>query len=156
MFAYINHARICSGNHPVLSDEHKVFCSKKQWKPLVGLELTTDRYQQITPWCCLHTRVPYTTSYVYIDTAERSRFKRHWSLVVPFTWLNNLRTGFVTYFPWNLRHDSFPFVIKLFFVGHLLLQILMKLKQACILYFSFLGGWGGGGSVFQHFYICVR
>ena len=138
MFAYINHARICSGNHPVLSDEHKVFCSKKQWKPLVGLEITTDRYQQTTSQTRyqLHTRVPYTTSYVYIDTAERSRFKRHWSLVVPFTWLNNHRTGFVTYFTWNLRHDSSPF--------------LPDWPYVCYIYFL-----RGGGSVFQHFYICV-
>jgi len=37
-FANLNHARICSRNQPVLSNEGKVFCSRKQPKPLMRLE----------------------------------------------------------------------------------------------------------------------
>jgi len=44
MFAYVNHARIRSWNQPVLSNEGKVSCSRKQRGPLLGLELTTDRH----------------------------------------------------------------------------------------------------------------
>ena len=48
LFAYVNHARIRSWNQPVLSNESKVSCSRKQRGPLMGLELTTDRYPPIT------------------------------------------------------------------------------------------------------------
>jgi len=44
MVAYVNHARIRSWNQPVLSNEGKVSCSRKQR----GLELTTDRYPRTT------------------------------------------------------------------------------------------------------------
>jgi len=43
LFAYVNHAQICSWNQPVLSNEGKISCSRKQLEPLMGLELTTDR-----------------------------------------------------------------------------------------------------------------
>ena len=45
LFAYANHARICSWNQPVLSNKSKVSCSRKQRGPLKGLEHTIDRYQ---------------------------------------------------------------------------------------------------------------
>ena len=44
MFVYVIHARIRSWNQPVLSNEGKVSCSRKQQGPLLGLELTTDRH----------------------------------------------------------------------------------------------------------------
>ena len=47
LFAYVNHARIRSWNQPVLSNESNVSCSRKQRGPLMGLELTTDRYPPI-------------------------------------------------------------------------------------------------------------
>ena len=47
-YAYVNHARIRSWNQPVLSNENKVSCSRKQRGPLMGLEFTTDRYPPIT------------------------------------------------------------------------------------------------------------
>ena len=47
-FAYVNQAWIRSWNQPVLSNEGKVSCSRKQRKPLTGLELTTDRHPPIT------------------------------------------------------------------------------------------------------------
>ena len=42
-FAYVNHA----WNQPVQSNEGKVSCSRKQWEPLMGLELTPDRHPPI-------------------------------------------------------------------------------------------------------------
>jgi len=48
MFAYVNHARIHSWNQPLLSNEGKVSCSRKQQGPLLGLELTTDRHPPTT------------------------------------------------------------------------------------------------------------
>jgi len=48
LFAYVNHARICFWNQPVLSNESKISCSRKQRGPLMGLELTTDMYPPIT------------------------------------------------------------------------------------------------------------
>ena len=47
-FSYVNHAWICSWNQPVLSNEPKAFCLRKPWKPLMGLELTTDKHPPIT------------------------------------------------------------------------------------------------------------
>jgi len=44
LFTYVNRDRICSWNQPVLSNKVKVSCSRKQWEPLMGLELTTDRH----------------------------------------------------------------------------------------------------------------
>ena len=44
LFAYVNHAWIRSWNQPVLSNEGKVSCSRKQQEPLLGLDLTTDRH----------------------------------------------------------------------------------------------------------------
>ena len=48
MFAYGNHAQIRSWNQPLLSNEGKVSCSRKQPEPLMGLKLTTDRHPPIT------------------------------------------------------------------------------------------------------------
>ena len=45
IFLYINHAQIGFLNQPVLSNEGKASCYKKQWEPMVGFELTTDRLQ---------------------------------------------------------------------------------------------------------------
>jgi len=39
MLAYVNHARICSWYQPVLSNEGKVSCSRKQQMPLKILQL---------------------------------------------------------------------------------------------------------------------
>ena len=44
MFAYVNYAWSHSWNQPVLSNESKVSCSRKQREPLLGLKLTTDRH----------------------------------------------------------------------------------------------------------------
>jgi len=52
LFAYVNHARICFWNQPVLSNESKVSCSGKQWEPLMGLELMTDKHRPITSQTC--------------------------------------------------------------------------------------------------------
>ena len=46
LFANVDKARICSWNKPVLSNEGKVSCSRKQREPLMGFELMTDRH----PW----------------------------------------------------------------------------------------------------------
>ena len=43
IFAYVNHARNSSWNQPVLSNEGRVSCLRKQQEPLVGLKLTTDQ-----------------------------------------------------------------------------------------------------------------
>ena len=48
MFAYVNHAQILSWNQPILSNEGKVSCSRKQGWLLLGLELTTDRHPSTT------------------------------------------------------------------------------------------------------------
>ena len=48
MFAYVNHARMRSWNQPVLSNDGKASCSRKQRGPLLGLELTTDRHPPTT------------------------------------------------------------------------------------------------------------
>ena len=56
MFAYVDHARISSWNQPVLSNEGKVSCSRKQQGPLLGLELTTDKHPPTTS----QTRYPLT------------------------------------------------------------------------------------------------
>jgi len=41
IFAYVNHARIRSWNQPVLSNEGKVSCSRKQREPLIWLSRLT-------------------------------------------------------------------------------------------------------------------
>ena len=56
IFAYVNHAQIRSWNQPVLSNESKVSCSMKQRGPLMGIELTTDRYPPITSQTCYPLR----------------------------------------------------------------------------------------------------
>ena len=43
LFAYVNHIWICSWNQPVLSNEGKVSCSKKQWEILMGFKCKTDQ-----------------------------------------------------------------------------------------------------------------
>ena len=48
LFAYVNHTQIHSWNQPVLSNQSKVSCSRKQRGPLIGLKLTTDKYPPIT------------------------------------------------------------------------------------------------------------
>ena len=40
--AYVNQAQIRSWNKPVLSNDGKVYCSRKQREHLMGFELTTD------------------------------------------------------------------------------------------------------------------
>jgi len=45
MFAYVNYAGIHSWKQPVLSNEGKVSCSRKQQGPLLGLN---------TWWCMPH------------------------------------------------------------------------------------------------------
>jgi len=47
IFAEVNYAHICSWNQPVLSNEGKVSCSRKQRMPLMGLELKTDKFPLI-------------------------------------------------------------------------------------------------------------
>ena len=61
IFAYVNHARIRPWNQPVLSNERKVSCSRKQRVPLMRLELTTERYPPITSQTCypLHHAATY-------------------------------------------------------------------------------------------------
>mgnify|MGYP000488247438 CR=1 FL=1 len=68
MLAYVNQARIRSWNEPVLSNEGKVSCSRKQRGPLLGLELTTDRHPPTTS----QTRYPlcHAAPYVLVE-AER-------------------------------------------------------------------------------------
>ena len=43
IFAYVYHAQILSYNQRVLSNEGKVYDTRKQRESLMGLELTTDR-----------------------------------------------------------------------------------------------------------------
>ena len=43
ILTYVNHAQMHSWNQPVLSNEGKEFCSRKQRQPLMGLELTSDQ-----------------------------------------------------------------------------------------------------------------
>jgi len=47
MFAYVNHAQIRSWNQPVLSNEGKVSCPRKQRGPLLGL--STGWFQEQIP-----------------------------------------------------------------------------------------------------------
>ena len=56
IFAYVTHSPICSWNQPVLSNESKVSCSRKQRVPLMGLELTTDKHPLITSQTCYPLR----------------------------------------------------------------------------------------------------
>ena len=65
--AYVKHPWIHSWNQPVLSNEGKVSCSRKQWEPLIGLELMTDRHPPITS----QTRYPF---------AQRRPFKEWFNL----------------------------------------------------------------------------
>jgi len=46
IFAYVNNIQYCSWNklHVVLSNEGKVSCYRKQLKPLMELELMTERH----------------------------------------------------------------------------------------------------------------
>ena len=53
-FAYANHAQIRSWNQPVLSNEGKVPCSRKQREPLLETGLKTDKHPPTTS----HTRYP--------------------------------------------------------------------------------------------------
>ena len=62
------HARNRSGKQPVLSNEGKVFCSRKQRKPLMGLELTTDRHLPITS----------QTRYLLNDADHLSAYSSHY------------------------------------------------------------------------------
>jgi len=47
IFAYVNHARIHSLNQPVLNNECKVSCSKKQRELLMGLKFMSNRHPLI-------------------------------------------------------------------------------------------------------------
>ena len=62
-FAYVKQTQIRSWNQPVLSNESKVSCSRKQRGLLMGLELTTNRYPLITSQTCYPMRhaVSYET-----------------------------------------------------------------------------------------------
>jgi len=42
-FVYINQAGIRSGKQPILGNEDRVSCSKKQREPFIGFELATGR-----------------------------------------------------------------------------------------------------------------
>jgi len=48
IFAYVNHAPIRSWNQPVLSNEGKVPCSRKEREPLMEFKLTTGMHSPIT------------------------------------------------------------------------------------------------------------
>ena len=64
IFADVNHAWIRSSwDQPVLSNEGKVYCSRKQRGPLIGLELTTDRHPPIMNQTCYPLRhaAPFKT-----------------------------------------------------------------------------------------------
>ena len=50
----LNHAQIRSWNQPVLSNDGKVLCSRKQREPLLGTGLKTDKHPPTTS----HTRYP--------------------------------------------------------------------------------------------------
>ena len=69
-FAHVNHARIRSWNQPVLSNESKTSCSRKQRGPLMELELATDRYPPITS----QTRYPlcHAASEDDLDTTDEN------------------------------------------------------------------------------------
>ena len=74
-YAYVNHARVRSGNQPVLSNEGKVSCSRKQWGDLMGLELTTDRYPPITsqtryPLRLSHTLLKYVHAWTILEQTK--------------------------------------------------------------------------------------
>ena len=80
-FAYVNHARIRSWNQPVLS---KVSCSRKQRGPLMGLELTTDKYPPITSqtrYPLRHAASKINILKAYIPFVEKSSILRSlWSI----------------------------------------------------------------------------
>jgi len=59
--AYVNHIRIRSSNQPVLSNEDKVSCSKKQWAPLIGGS----------------NKRPWIFSY---------RYQNGWKVLIPIFW----------------------------------------------------------------------
>jgi len=64
--AYVNHPPIRSWNQPVLSNKSKVFCSRKQLEPLMGLKLTTNRHSPIMSQTRypLHHHVPVKVTYI--------------------------------------------------------------------------------------------
>ena len=70
LFACVNNARIRSWNRPVLSSEVKVSDSRNQRKPLLELELTTDRHRPITSqtrYQLRHATPNYTKNYLVIN-----------------------------------------------------------------------------------------
>ena len=80
-FDYVNHDRIRSWNQPVLSNEGKVYCSRKQRELLKGLKLTTDRHPSTTrptrfPLC--HAPPPP------IDDRRITEFDDHIMNAVPY------------------------------------------------------------------------
>ena len=62
---FVNHTPIHSWNQLVFSNERKVSCSRKQREPLMGLELTTDRYPLTR--CPLH----HTPLFLLVDDVVR-------------------------------------------------------------------------------------
>mgnify|MGYP000116713757 CR=1 FL=1 len=60
-FAYVTHVRLRFWKQPVLINERKVSCSRKQREPLMGLELTSDMHtpiaSKITLYKCLKDNV---------------------------------------------------------------------------------------------------
>jgi len=59
LLASVNHAQICSWNQPVLSNDGRVYCLRKQREPLIGFKLTTDRHP------------PIMSQYVLLSTPRR-------------------------------------------------------------------------------------
>ena len=70
IFAYVNHAPMRSWNQPVLRNDGKVSCSRKQRVPLMGLELQTDKHPLITS----RTRYPLRPS-KKIESMKRNQRK---------------------------------------------------------------------------------
>jgi len=65
LFAYVNDTLIRYWNQPVLNNEGKVSCSRKQRQPLMWLELMIDEHLTFMSQTCnslRHTRVIICTS----------------------------------------------------------------------------------------------
>ena len=78
IFAYVNHDSMRSWNQPVLRNDGKVSCSRKQRVPLMGLEMTTDKHPLITS----QKRYPLRTSKEI--EKEKSKKDRHLQQIYTF------------------------------------------------------------------------
>jgi len=73
LFAYVNHARICSWYQPVLSNENKVSCSRKQrglwWGSNESDKLSTVPCQYIYIWI-FFANLHQSNTFCYLEISK--------------------------------------------------------------------------------------